>query len=394
MGQNVKQNPRLLFWGRAFVGAKFLSAIMVLFYMHRGLTLNEVFMMSIVWSITSLLLEVPSGYLADRIGRKRTILLGTALLLLAYGVKFVAQGFWPFAAVFFLMSASFSCYSGTMEALLYESLVEMGRDKEMNAQNGKQLSARALAAIFLPAIGAFIAHDLTEPQFQVIIILNMLFIVAGALVFSRLIEPKRIQSVSDQEISVFRESIKTIRRDPWLLKVALNKLIFFIAIFISWRVSQPFLEQFGFGAEALGIFYVFFQGLEFLASWFTGAIEKKVGTARIIALTPIITSVALLVVIWSSQPWVVFICFGIAIASNALREPVFAHAVNQRIASRSRATTLSNMNVIKGLLDIPVLLLAGWLSSQSLEYTLMLAIALSVLVLIALPIRKSELQAA
>ncbi|HCC22309.1 TPA: hypothetical protein DEP86_02810, partial [Candidatus Uhrbacteria bacterium] len=60
----VARNPRLLFWGRLLLETKTTAALMVLFYLHRGITLGDVFRLSVVWSLTSLIAEVPSGYLA------------------------------------------------------------------------------------------------------------------------------------------------------------------------------------------------------------------------------------------------------------------------------------------------------------------------------------------
>ncbi len=113
----VARNPCLLFWGRVFVATKILSAIAVLFYAHRGVGLDSVYYLSIVWSITSLVTEVPSGYLADRIGRKRTLLLGVILLFISHLMTLFAYGFWEFSVSIIFLSASFSCFSGTEETL-------------------------------------------------------------------------------------------------------------------------------------------------------------------------------------------------------------------------------------------------------------------------------------
>ncbi len=389
--EQVAKNPRLLFWGRVLVETKVLSAIIVLFYIHRGLELDEIFYLSIVWSITSLITEVPTGYLADRIGRKRTLLLGVTLLLASQVVTFFAFGFWPFVLTFVLMSASFSCFSGTEEAMLFESLAQTGHAHEMNARNGKQLAARALPDIFLPAIGALIAHDLVEGQFQLLIVLNMLVTIIALVVLGRLVEPERLKSVTRQEMSVFAQSLQSIRTEPWLLKAALNKLLVFIAVFVTWRTTQPLLATLGFGAEALGIFYIMFQGLEFACSWFAGQIERKLGAVRIIFLSPVIMIFLLALAILSKEPLVVFTALALALSMNSLRDTMFAHAVNRRVHSHSRATTLSNMNVLKGVLDIPVLFLAGLLANTSLSYPLLLAAALCFVALMVFPIRKNEL---
>lgn len=389
--ERVAKNPRLLFWGRALVETKTLSAVVVLFYLHRGLALDEIFFLSIVWSLTALAVEVPSGYLADAIGRKRTLLLGVLLLIASQGVTFFAHGFWPFALTFALMSASFSCFSGTEEAMLFESLEQTGHRREMNARNGRQLAARSLPDILIPMIGAFIAHDLTEGQFQLLIGLNMVIAFCALVVLGRLTEPVRVKSVAEREIGIFTQSIKTIRQQPWLLKVAFNKLLVFIAVFVTWRTSQPLLSGLGFGAEALGVFYVLFQSIEFACGWFAGVLERVVGTVRIIFFTPVLMVVLLTLAIISDEPWIVFISLALSLAMNNLRDAMFSHAVNARIHSASRATTLSNLNVIKGVLDIPVLLLAGLLAKGSVESPLYLAIGLCLIVLLVFPIRRREL---
>lgn len=389
--ERVAKNPRLLFWGRALVETKILAAIVVLFYLHRGITLEEIFYLSIVWSLTALAVEVPSGYLADAIGRKRTLLLGVLLLLASQGVTFFAHGFWPFALTFVLMSASFSCFSGTEEAMLYESLEQTGCGREINARNGKQLAARSLPDILVPAIGAFIARDLTEGQFQLLIGLNMAIAFIALVVLSRLTEPTRAKSVAEREIGIFATSIKTIRHQPWLLKVAFNKILVFIAVFVTWRTSQPLLSGLGFGAETLGVFYVLFQSIEFTCGWFAGVLERMVGAVRIIFFTPAFMVILFTLAIISDEPWIVFVSLVLSLAMNNLRDAMFSHAVNTRIHSTSRATTLSNLNVIKGIIDIPVLLLAGLLAKGSVELPLYLAIGLCLIVLLVFPIRKHEL---
>ncbi len=52
----------------------------------------------------------------------------------------------------------------------------------------------------------------------------------------------------------------------------------------SYVTTQPLLVQYGFGAEALGVFYIVFESIEFAGGWFAGAIERRWGTMRIIFL--------------------------------------------------------------------------------------------------------------
>jgi len=387
--EQIARNPRLLFWARAFIEIKAMTAIIVLFYLHRGVELHEVFWLSIVWSLTALLTEIPSGYLADRIGRKKTMLLGAALLALMYVGEWFAHGFWQFAMVFVLMSSAFSCFSGTEEAMLYESLLALGREKEMTHKNGQLFSARSVFKTFVPFMGAMFASSLLEWQFKTLIVVNALALLVAVICIVRLREPQHRKDILEGEIGIFRESIETMMQEPWLIRVALNKVLVFIAVFLAWRVYQPLLNGQGMGVEWLGVFDMLTHMLIFVGAWFLGKCDKQWGTKRIIVVTALITMATLVFAGYTTTPWMSFVLLLITIGVGSAREPIFAHMVNERVCSRSRATTLSNLNVIKSIFDIPVLLLAGWLASQSITFPLYLGAVLCLIAIMIFPYERT-----
>ncbi|NQV89914.1 MFS transporter, partial [Candidatus Uhrbacteria bacterium] len=238
----IARNPRLLFWARAFIEIKAMTAVVVLFYLHRGVTMEQVFWLSIIWSFAALVTEVPSGYLADHIGRKRTLLLGAGLLALTHFGNWFAFGFWQFVPVFILMSSAVSFFSGTEEAMLYESLAELGQEGQMTHKNGRLSSARSMFKMFVPFIGAWVAQDLLDWQFRILIGANAIALLVAVLCLLQLREPQHKKEVLANEVGIFQESLNTIRREPWLLRVALNRLLVFVAIFVAWRIYQPLLS--------------------------------------------------------------------------------------------------------------------------------------------------------
>lgn len=243
--QRLARNPHLLFWARAFLEVKTLNAIVTLFYLHRGVRIDQIFYLSIVWSVGTLLSEVPTGYLADRFGRRRTLLLGVILTLFSTVYTFAAQGFWQFALQFLLMSFGFSCFSGTEEAVLYDGLKELGKEQSMTKYNGRLQSARQILKIFFPPLGAWIAKDLIESQFRIILGIDLIAQILAFCIIFALVEPKHSREVLKQEEGIFRESLQTIRREPFLLRAALNKIYFyrelsFVAHLsaLSWPISD------------------------------------------------------------------------------------------------------------------------------------------------------------
>ena len=387
----LRRNPKILFWGKCLAEINALNAVITLFYLQREVSIAEIFYLSIVWSAATLLFEVPTGYLADRFGRKRTLLLGTVFLALSWAATWFAHGFPAFTVVFVLMSASFSCFSGTEEAFLYDSLQEIGQERDMTKHNGRLQSAHHLFNIFLPAAGAWIARDLSEAQFFVLLIINLLAAISALGFFFFLAEPKHAQSVVAYEKGIFRESLETIKREPFLLRAAMNQIIIFIASLVTWRAYQPFLTAQGVSVFWLGVFYALMHGIIFLLHQRIGVIEKYLGTVRVLSGSIVLMIAALAGIFITAEPWLLFVFILIALTLESARAPVFGHAMNRLINSRSRATTLSNLNVFRAVLGIPIVFLSGWGANINIEYIFLIAIGLCLSVLFLFPIRQRDL---
>lgn len=387
----LKRNPRLLFWARAFMEFKAINAIVTLFYLHRNVSVDQVFYLSIVWSIGTLLFEIPTGYLADRFGRKRTMILGAGITIISSLFAFYAHGFWQFAIQFLLMSLGFSCFSGTEEAVLYDGLKELGDEKGMTKQNGRLQAARQLMKFIFPPLGAWIAKDLLEWQFGIVIGMDVVAEIVALVLLFQLIEPKHTREVLKEEEGIFKESWQTIRQEPFLLRASLNKILIFVASFLLWRAYQIVLGGYGIDARWFSVFYFFFNLAVFSSNWFIGRLEAFFGPIRLLWSTVVIALAGMVISILSHHPAPIFISSLVAIIATSAREPVFSHAMNQRIQSRSRATTLSNLYILKAFIDIPLLFLSGALAVQNPKYVYVLCAVLCLVVLFFLPIRQKDL---
>ena len=72
----------------------FAMPIVLPFQQEYGLTLQQAFLLQSVYSIILVVLEIPSGYMADRWGRRNTILLGSSTLFCGMLTYAVTSGFW------------------------------------------------------------------------------------------------------------------------------------------------------------------------------------------------------------------------------------------------------------------------------------------------------------
>jgi MFS family permease len=389
--KRLSQNLNILFWGRAFTQVKIMNAVIVLFYLHRGVSIDQVFFLSVAWSLANLAFEVPSGYLADRFGRKGTLLLAVFLSVLVWIATWFAQGFVAFIGVFILMAFAHSCFSGTEEAALYDTLKELGREKEVTKYNGRLHSAKHIIAIFGPAIGAIIARDLVEVQFQMLVAIELILTAAALLVYIKFTEPKHKKDVSKYEIGIFKSSIETIKHHPFLLRISMNRVLVFTSTLLVWRISQPYLQESGVSVVMLGAFYVVLQGGAFFSKWSVGYLEKRFGIVMMLrwtAFAVIVMAAGALVV---QTSWLLFLLIVGILIIGALREPIFAGVLNVHIDSENRATTLSNLNIIKGIVDIPLMITGGLLAAGQMDNVIILAAAVSFVAVIFFPVRTSDL---
>jgi hypothetical protein len=97
-----------------------------------------------------------------------------------------------------------------------------------------------------------------------------------------------------------------------------------------------------------------------------------------------------LIGIFTSTPILLFISFLVIITISILREPAFSHLVNGYVQSKSRATTLSNLNMFRSVVDIPLIFLAAIISMMDLRYPLVFGFVLCLVALLVFPVREQK----
>lgn len=152
------RNPRLFVWFTMLYNARAYYPILAVFFTDLGLTLSQFVMLNAVWAAAIVLLEVPSGALADTLGRKRLLVFASALMVAEMGVLLVAPkdaGWWLFGLCLvnrMFSGASEAAASGADEAIAYESLPEAGRQDAWDVVLATAMRWRAVG--FLVAMTA------------------------------------------------------------------------------------------------------------------------------------------------------------------------------------------------------------------------------------------------
>ncbi len=155
-------NVRLFVAFRIFFNARFYYPVFTILFLDFGLTIEQFALLNTVWAITIFCAEVPSGALADILGRKY-LLVATALLMVAEMclLAFVPLGnssliFWAFLTNRILSGLAEAMASGADEAIAYDALAAAGNPDDWPKVLSLQMRLRSIGTIVTMTVGALI----------------------------------------------------------------------------------------------------------------------------------------------------------------------------------------------------------------------------------------------
>ncbi len=246
-------NIRLFIAFRVFFNARFYYPVFTILFLDYGLSIEQFSILNTVWAITIVCAEVPSGALADLLGRKRLLVLTSVLMIVELSViAFVPVAnmtlvFWAFLLNRVLSGLAEAMASGADEAIAYDSLVEQGDPGHWPRVLSVQMRVKALAGVLSMTLGALVYDPVIVNRvlswfgFDIVLsqVITMRFPIYLTLVlgFLALISTLRLQeengasSGRDTHVSlatVWQAGLLTLRAGSWILKTpfALSIILF------------------------------------------------------------------------------------------------------------------------------------------------------------------------
>lgn len=164
---SLERNVRLFVWFRVLFNARFYYPIFAVFFTDMGLSVAQFLWLNVLWAVTIILLELPSGVLADLIGRRKLVIFSAGSMLVEMLLLILAPvgaGWWLFSvcAVNRVLSGmAEAAASGADEALAYDSVKLLHSDeKERSAHWDRVLVStmrwKSVAMVLAMVVGAFV----------------------------------------------------------------------------------------------------------------------------------------------------------------------------------------------------------------------------------------------
>ncbi|MDA1010917.1 MAG: MFS transporter [Chloroflexi bacterium] len=364
----MRRNLRLLPWWWVLRWAWLGEGIWVIYLTDtRGLTLGQALLFEAVFSAVVIATEVPTGMVADRFGRRLSLLIGSAFVVLAFLAFGTGSSLVVLLLTYAFVGLGETSFSGADTAMLYDSLKAEGRESAFTLWHGR------LNALVAAGIGAFtVAGSLMVrwlPMWTPFIASAALS--APAIVLAWLMrEPPR----SDQRrgyIQTGREGVSVVLRSPPILTVMLLMAVTTVAISAMAVLQQPFLRGGGIPIWGVGMFVAVQMGAAAVGSWLATPLGRWLGIHRIFWFMPLGSALALFAGASGSvylYPLFIFPALGWKVMF-----PHFTDYVATRVTDSLRATALSVANVVGSMASISLIPLLG-LGVDRLGYNAALAI--------------------
>ena len=139
-----------------------IMPIVALYYSDNGLDEFDIYLLQAIYSISVAIMEIPSGYMGDVIGRKKSLILGAILGTLGFMLYAVSGTFNQFLVAEIILGLGGSFISGSDSALLYDSLKDSEEEHLYLRYEGRITAlgnlAETLAAICGGLIAAFLSY--------------------------------------------------------------------------------------------------------------------------------------------------------------------------------------------------------------------------------------------
>lgn len=336
---NVKLYP----WFRFCHGLIFWQAIWFL-YFQNALSAAEAILLYAVFDVSATALEVPLGYMSDRVGRKVTLFLSGVAGALAALMMALGSTFEMFALANILLGAWAALLSGTDSAFLFESLAAENREDEVEAHEllAWRFSFTALA-ISAATGGIMAAYAAPLPYFAVAVAL----IVSSCIALLFWEAPKGENTLAGDTPSGTMQAITLATRKPILIWLFALSVLMYIYSHIPFIFGQPFileaLAERGLNGEApiiSGAVSAVMMLLSVIVSLFAMKIRGWLGLAPLLIFAFFI-QVALVGVLALTNSMIAIVFLFLRMVPDSLSRPFILARIQPELSDQTRATYLS-----------------------------------------------------
>lgn len=315
---------------------------MTLYYNFKGLNFLEISLLQSIGSVIVIILEIPLGWISDRYGHSTVLKISALTKVLGVLSLIVFDTFYLLIISEIFLAIATAAQSGSDTALLYESLIEIGKEKEytdiLARVRGRQSLIRILSRIIAPLTFMCFAELPFIISLLIYLIINMLTL--GYMTPSKEVQSDKIQSDKIQSNGVKKRLLNVIITNKAFIAYSMLSAFVLVSVSNYSQYISPFLVERGLNIKWLGIVMAAASLGDYLGTKLV-KVSKKMDRTRTLVLLAMV--IFCFVVLGGANETILggaFAYFGINIAYSPFIV-LLKESINSVIDNKYRATFLS-----------------------------------------------------
>ena len=369
VGINIKymnRNIVLSFAAKLLYGLHWFSPVILLYFQNViGLSVKEFFFLQAYFNFCIFVLEIPTGYIADKISRKLSLLLSGITACAGLYVMHIAYGIGHVIVAETLLALHVALNSGAFESLFYD-YHDKASDKSLSQKYTRNLSyfnnvylVGILASTLLGSImAAYIGLDY-------IYLLTLITAVCATtcVYFMSDVKSDNRQSEVARNKGIFRSVYDVLHAKRTVLMLALDMALVPAVAFMGIWLYQPFLISFEASVLLFGFVHAGMVVCQLLINYFVNHYKGNLRTY--VQNTQILIGILFVVLAVSPYLWLSSLCLMLIVGVGMTRGTYLNAELQSHLDSSFRSTFFSGVSMINQLARMIITFFLGYLVAFS-----------------------------
>ncbi len=290
-------NIRKYYLYKLFYDLMPIYPIYLLLFQSKNMSVNQISMLLVIWSATAVILELPTGLLADHWNRRNLLVVGGILKAVGYCCWIISNGFIFYALGFVLWGIGGALSSGSEEALLYDSLKAVGKEDRFDQILGKGRFLAGVSNILAALTGGFIGEKF---GYQTALLASVIiaFIAAGIMATCKEVNFYKDNLVNQEEKAdkkTLANSLSFLFKNREILLLSILSLFVITTAGVLDEYDQLIAKEYGLTLKLIGLWTAMRFILISLGGYFARGI--RIGVEKLLRTTNRIYTISFLCII-------------------------------------------------------------------------------------------------
>lgn len=349
----MARDLRLFYLFRLLATSYLWVPIFVPFMVSRGLSFRDIMILGGLYSAVVVVVEIPTGAFADRIGRRTSMMAGALLMALSCVIAYASHDFVGFAVSETLAAISMSLCSGADSAYLFDLLAQHGVEHEYGRRESTASAwHQAGSAVAYAAGGALAMIDLGLPYLVTALVALGAFATAATMREERTRPPPRRADLSivlawRSWLGHMRRAVAEVAGNGRLAWIIGYSAVVFVLLRAAVYLYQPLLDGQHFTHAEVGLVFAAVYLTASAVAHRGHALRQRLGDEPLLWM--LLGGLALSFVLLAELrgAWVLAL-LGVQAVANGLYSPIVKPLLNREITdSGRRATILSVESIVR-----------------------------------------------